>query len=52
MNDVIERAYTQSDVGGAAAATMVLLLVTLVIGCRSDVPALSIFALVGERFAR
>jgi len=31
MNDVFERAYTQADVGGAAAATMVLVFIALVI---------------------
>jgi multiple sugar transport system permease protein len=31
MNDVFERAYTQADVGGAAAATMVVVAIALVI---------------------
>ncbi len=31
MNDVFERAYVEADIGGAAAATMVLVAIALVI---------------------
>lgn len=31
MNDIFERAYTESDLGGASAATMVLVVIALVI---------------------
>jgi len=31
MNDIFERAYTRGDVGGAAAGTVVLVLVALAI---------------------
>jgi multiple sugar transport system permease protein len=31
MNDVFERAYTQGDIGGAAAATVVLVAIALLI---------------------
>jgi multiple sugar transport system permease protein len=31
MNDVFERAYTQNDIGGAAAGTVVLVVIALLI---------------------